>query len=116
MASRKKPVDTQASLFNVVTSPSVPRDTVVIADKEGELVGTIVNLAVEDQKVIERPKLRLVAPPTKLPESEIIVEKVGDVYEVSLLRDHGTTVAAVFYTRKQLEQLIARAQGALEIG
>lgn len=65
----------------------------------------------------ERPKLRVVPPPAPLPESEVIVEQLADGrFEVSLLRDHGTTCAAVFYTRSQLEQLIARAQAALEIG
>ena len=58
--------------------------------------------------------LRLVPSPKAL-EADIIVEKVDEnIFEVSSLRAHGTTVAAVFYTREQLELLIKRAKAALE--
>lgn len=64
--------------------------------------------------LLERPKLRLIPSPKTL-EADVIVEKVDDsVFEISLLREHGTTVAAVFYTREQLELLIKRAKAALE--
>ncbi len=64
--------------------------------------------------LLGRTKLRLVPSPKAL-EADVIVEKVSDdVYEVSSLRAHGTTVAAVFYTREQLELLIKRARAALE--
>jgi hypothetical protein len=58
------------------------------------------------------PRLRLVDPPR---EVSIIVEAVGEGFEVCRLRDNGTTCAAVMYTRKELEELIARAQSALEM-
>lgn len=60
------------------------------------------------------PKLRLVDPPAPMPS--VIVELVGERYEVSRLRENGTTVACVMYTRTELEELIRRAQAALEMG
>ncbi len=63
--------------------------------------------------VDEAPKLRLLDPPRDAPS--VIVEAVGDVFEVSRLRDNGTTVACVMWTRKELEELIRRAQSALEM-
>lgn len=59
------------------------------------------------------PRLRLVDPPSKMPN--VIVEAVGDVFEVSRLRDNGSTVACVMWTRTELEELIRRAQAALEM-
>ncbi len=58
------------------------------------------------------PRLSLVDSPRKV---SIIVEAVGERFEVSRLRDSGTTVACIFYTREELEEFIERAQAALEI-
>lgn len=69
----------------------------------------------DDSAIInETPRLRLVDPPAPIPS--IIVEVVGDRYEVSRLRDNGTTVACVMYTRAELEELARRIQAALEMG
>lgn len=59
------------------------------------------------------PRIRLADPPH---EVSVIVEAIGDRFEVSRLRNNGTTVACVFYTRKELEELVSHAQAALEIG
>lgn len=70
-----------------------------------------------DTSVVEERKLRIVPPPATTPESEVIIEPTGDGrYVVSLLRDHGTTVACVKYTRAQLEMLLRRIPAALEVG
>jgi hypothetical protein len=46
----------------------------------------------------------------------VIVEVIGDGrYEVSRLRDNGTTVACVMWTRDELEELISRVRAALEM-
>jgi hypothetical protein len=58
------------------------------------------------------PRLRLADPPR---EVSIIVEAVGDGFEVCRLRDNGTTVASVMYTRKELEELAGRISAALEV-
>jgi hypothetical protein len=60
------------------------------------------------------PRLRLVDPPRDGPS--VIVESVGEVFEVSRLRDNGTTVASVMYTRKELIELRDRILAALEMG
>ncbi len=60
----------------------------------------------------EVPRLRLLDPPRDAPT--VIVEAVGDVFEVSRLRDNGTTVACVMWTRKELEELQRRIVAALE--
>jgi hypothetical protein len=59
------------------------------------------------------PRLHLVDPPRDAPS--VIVEAVGDVYEVSRLRNNGTTVACVMWTRKELEELQHRIVAALEM-
>ncbi len=59
------------------------------------------------------PRLRLVDPPAPIPR--VIVELVGEVFEVSRLRDNGTTVACVMWTRDELLELVRRAQSALEM-
>ncbi len=62
------------------------------------------------------PKLSLVPPLQKAPDSEVIVESLADGrFVVSLCRHQGTAVAAVTYTRPQLMQFIARAHAALEV-
>ena len=67
-----------------------------------------------DDPVIHERRFRVV-PRAPEPESEVIVEIVDDGYIVSLLRDHGTTVASVKYSRAQLEQFVLRAMSALEV-
>ncbi len=57
--------------------------------------------------------LRLADPPH--PSPSVIVELVGDRFEVSRLRDNGTTVANVNWTRAELKELIMRAESALEL-
>lgn len=59
------------------------------------------------------PRLRLADPPREAPT--VIVEAVGDSFEVSRLRDNGTTVACVTWTRKELEELARRITAALEM-
>ncbi len=61
----------------------------------------------------EVPRLRLVDPPQ---EVRVIVEANRDGFWVSRLRHSGTTVASVQWTRSELEELIGRAQAALEVG
>lgn len=67
----------------------------------------------DDQAAYEDgPRIRLVDPPR---EVAIIVEAVGDSFEVCRLRDNGTTVASVMYTRKELIELQSRIAAALEV-
>jgi hypothetical protein len=62
----------------------------------------------------DTPRLRLVDPPASCPR--VIVEVIGEGrYEVSRLRDNGTTVASVTWTREELEELIDRVRAALEV-
>ncbi len=68
----------------------------------------------DDAKHEDVPRLRLVDPPRDAPT--VIVESVGEVFEVSRLRDNGTTVACVMWTRKELEELQRRIEAALTIG
>ena len=68
----------------------------------------------EAQTVDDVPRLRLADPPRETPR--VIVEAVAnDRFEVSRLRDNGTTVAMVMWTRSELEELIGRARAALEM-
>ena len=68
----------------------------------------------DDGAVIDDvPRLRLLDPPRDAPT--VIVEMVGDMFEVSRLRDNGTTVACVMWTRKELEELQRRITAALEM-
>ncbi len=59
------------------------------------------------------PRLRLLDPPR---EVSVIVEAVGESFEVSRLREGGTTVATVTWTRKEIEELAMRIRAALEVG
>ncbi len=59
------------------------------------------------------PRLRLLDPPRDAPT--VIVEAVGERFEVSRLRNNGTTVASVMWTRSELKELIMRATSALEM-
>lgn len=108
MATRKKTSEQQSSLFAAPKTlrplPSVP--TPPTAETPAELP--------TDTPVIAERKVRLVH---SVPESDVIVEPDGNThFVVSLLRDHGTRVAAVRYSRKQLEMLAARAAEALAEG
>lgn len=58
-------------------------------------------------------RLYLVDAPRKAPT--VIVEAVGAAFEVSRLRDGGTTVASVMWTREELKELVARIRAALEM-
>ncbi len=60
------------------------------------------------------PRLRLVDPPRECPSVIVEALECGH-FEVSRLRNNGTTVANVRYTRKELEELVMRAQSALEM-
>lgn len=69
----------------------------------------------DDGAVVDSvPRLHLVDPPA--PSPRVIVEAVGEVFEVSRLRDGGTTVACVMWTRSELEELQRRITAALEMG
>jgi hypothetical protein len=104
MASRKKPIEAM-SLF----SPKV--EAVVEACKPVEGLKEAI-----EEVLAGAPKLRIVPSP-KTPESDVIVEALDDGrFVVSLLRDHGTTIASVRYTRAQLEMLVRRGGAALEVG
>jgi hypothetical protein len=48
-----------------------------------------------------------------LPAPSVLVEAVGDGFEVARMRDDGTTVACVIYTRAELVKLMSRCQAAL---
>lgn len=68
----------------------------------------------DDGAVVDSvPRLHLVDPPA--PSPRVIVEAVGEVFEVSRLRDNGTTVACVMWTRSELEELQRRITAALEM-
>jgi hypothetical protein len=110
MAARKKKPET-VSLFGA----TAPIETAPVGGER--LVMPPPAPAEESKEEVERPKLRVVPPPATVPESEVIVEPLGDGrFVVSLLRHHGTTVAAVRYTRAQLEMLLRRIPAALEVG
>lgn len=110
MAARKKAevLSSSASLFDekvLATAEPIP----VVAAAGGAIP--------ESEDAREVPRMRLVAPLTPIPEEEVIVEAVsGGRFVVSLLRHHGTTAAAVIYTRPQLEMLLRRIPPALEAG
>jgi len=85
--------------------------------KEQATTAALGGVIAEAEDARETPKLRVVPPPVEMPEEDVIIEPNGDGrFVVSLLRDHGTTVAAVLYTRKQLEMLLRRIVPALEVG
>lgn len=66
-----------------------------------------------DDYIDDEPRIRLVDPPRESPR--VIVEAVGSVFEVSRLRDNGSTVACVMWTRSELEELYRRITAALEV-
>lgn len=59
------------------------------------------------------PRIRLADPPRASPR--VIVEMVGESFEVSRLRNSGTTVASVTWTRSEIEELQLRIAAALEM-
>lgn len=104
MAARKRP-EGQSSLF---VAPAVPAVTATLPTPIAPPEAT---------PVVAERIVRLVPPPEPVPECDVIIEALDDGrYIVSLLRDHGTTVAAVTYTRAQLKMLLRRIPAALEIG
>lgn len=111
MATRKKapPPATQPSFPfpSMVAPPSVPAP---------EIRGEMVEVPMPET-VIEERKLRLVPPPDRGPEEEVSVEPLDDGrFVVAITRNHGGTVAAVLYSRRQLEMLLARIPAALKVG
>ncbi len=72
-----------------------------------------VDVALDLDDYDDGPHLHLVDPPPPAPN--VIVEAVGEGFEVSRLRDNGTTVACVRWTKPELLELIARAQAALKV-
>jgi hypothetical protein len=59
-------------------------------------------------------KVRELRPPTVLEEQVIVEPCIDGRFVVSLLRHHGTSIAAVKYSKAQLQMLIERAREALE--
>lgn len=111
--SRKKKPDTGPSLFGeAVTAPVVRayEPPKAIAPVPVEPAPT----PVPPQAEPSAPRLRLVPPPEK---DIIIVEALDDgMFWISRLRESGTTVAAVRYTRAELDELRRRIDAALEVG
>ncbi len=64
---------------------------------------------------VARPahSFRIVHTPRSSPS--VIVEAVGDRFEVSRLRDNGSTVACVVWTKSELEELRIRIDAALSM-
>jgi len=106
VASRKKKCPDPNQIGFVIpdaTPPPVPFVEVPISFDLDEL----------DDYPEDATRLRLVDPPAPMPT--VIIEVVGRVFEVSRLRDNGTTVACVMWTRTELKELIRRATAALEV-
>lgn len=74
---------------------------------------TTVDIETFDDYPEDATRLRLVDPPAPMPT--VIVEVVGKSFHVSRLRDNGTTVATVVWTRSELEELLRRGYAALEM-
>lgn len=120
MASKKKtPTTDQLGLSlpaKPLAAPPVAASSVTPADLDR---GEKVNLDDfddydDDVHEGEVPRLRLVDPPRPMPR--VVVELIGaDRFEVSRLRDNGTTVASVMWTRDELAELITRAASALKM-
>ncbi len=110
MAARKKPPASE-SLFGSVHTVVTPAEYI---DRD-ELLKLYPKH--EETPVIAERTLCIVPPPVETPESDVVIEATGDGhFMVALLRHHGTTVAAVKYTRGQLEMLLRRIPAALEVG
>ncbi len=114
MASRKRPPANQTGL-DLNTPPMVLTVPATSIDRPGSDPDIDLNSFddYDDTGLIDgTPRLRLVDPPREAPT--VIVEAVGDGFEVSRLRDNGSTVACVMWTRKELEELARRITAALE--
>ncbi len=123
MARKNKPESAQMGLG--LPGPSLPTSVGIghALDLVAEEPRTIVESAGldlesfddydETKPVDSVPLIRLVDPP--LPFPRVIVECVGDIFEVSRLRDDGTTVACVMWTREELQELQRRISAALEM-
>lgn len=113
MATRKKappsPAQPSFSFPSLIITPEMA--PVVTAPT----LETVATMSDEEIFVAER-KLRLVPPLDRGPEEDVIVEPDGNRFAVSIVRHHGSTVATVLYTRRQLEMLQARIPAALEVG
>jgi len=107
MAAKKHAKPLTGSLFiDAALAPTEPAPPMVVAGAIPEA---------EDAR--EASRLRVVPPVEELPEEDVIIESTSDGrYVVSLLRHHGTTCAAVVYTRAQLGMLMRRIPPALEMG
>lgn len=105
MASRKKVPNPNQTGFTIVDPTPSP---VPLPE-----VPTKVDLETFDDYPEDATRLRLVDPPAPMPR--VIVEAVGKKFHVSRLRDNGTTVATVVWTRDELEELLKRGYAALEM-
>lgn len=106
MASKKKKGPNPDQIGFAISDPTPPP----VPHVE---VSTTYDLDDLDDYPEDATRLRLVDPPAPMPT--VIVESVGKNFEVSRLRDNGTTVACVMWTRKELEELRRRIDAALEI-
>lgn len=98
--SRKKKTET-LSLFGAPPRAEIPPPPPPEPDIE----------AVQSER-----KLRIV-PKREDPEEDVIIEPTDDGrFLVHVLRNQGTTCAAVFYTRYQLQLFLRRIPPALEVG
>ena len=94
-------------------APPASTSTVVVASAAADLDLESFDDYDDSQHIEGVPRLHLVDP---LPDApRVIVEAVGDTFEVSRLRDNGTTVACVMWTRSELEELQRRIVAALEM-
>ena len=105
MASEKKRPDPNQIGFDISDPmpPSVPFVE----------VPTSVDLDTFDDYSEDATRIDLADPPAPMPT--VIVEVVGRSFHVSRLRDNGTTVATVVWTRSELEELLRRGYAALEM-
>ncbi len=120
MAGRKKrPPETseRLSFGPSLPLPDVPLSSSALGSKgalelEAADLGRIEAEAESLDDYEDPPGPVLVDPPRRI---NVIVEAVRDGFEVSRLRDGGTTVACVFYSKDELRELIGRATTALEL-
>ncbi len=135
MASKKKPHGSQLGLVvSPSRGPSLPPRSIapslVDSTKVGDGANDGANVSGESTLVAstllaadldlesfddydDATRLRLLDPPREVPT--VIVEAVGEMYEVSRLRDNGTSSCCVMYSRKELEELKLRIEAALEM-
>ena len=112
MASRKKKEE-QTSLFAfpTMTTPKGESEAPPAVVADAPVKASALPVVVDAER-----KLVPVHLTQSGPDEDVIVEPVSHGrFLVSTLRARGTTVAAVYYSRKQLEMLLARIPSALEI-